>query len=356
MVAPVDIDSVATMIDPAAGEGALLRSARARWPQAHAIAADIAVERVRALAKAQPGWHVVATDFLRGSDVADALARAPRPAPRVVLLNPPFSGRGGKALTVRTGPSQAFRGSRAMAFLVAAARLATDEGQLVAVVPAGLLTSERDEAGRSWLERHGALEELARPGTRTFRGVVATTAIVRWTSGRKSIVAVRQRPARLSSGLPITRGTRQMHAVAADVVARGTRLIHTTNLRHGRIVGSIAKLRPKASDRLVAAPAVLIPRVGLPDPRKIVVLATGSVILSDCVFGIGCRDTEAAHELRAWLLANFELARASYGGTAASYLTLAGLSRLLAQAPRPLVGGLASASRLAEHSGQLVSA
>lgn len=321
MVEAIDRRDIETVIDPAAGDGALLESAVRRWPEARVVASDVDRRRVRALAL-RAGWEVQAGDFLQRSGAARLARRAGTARTRSVLLNPPFSSRGGTTFGPGSDQIGPVKGSRAMAFLLGSSTLVGEEGQLVALVPASVLSSARDADGCRWLENRGRLEEISRPSKRAFAGAIAETVVLRWTPRTDS--EARRQPhdslPRCTPSWAVVRGSRQMHTVE-EATGRGTvRLVHTTNLRNGRIGGERVRIYPTPADRVVSGPAILIPRVGRPDPRKLVVHAGTKVALSDCVFALVHGDESACRALHDALKADFERVRACYGGTGAPYL------------------------------------
>jgi hypothetical protein len=334
MVEAIERDQMEAVLDPAAGRGSLLSCAATRWPAARILAGELDESRVMSLRASFLGWTVHRCDFL---DVAQAapLARQAKAFPETsVLLNPPFSSRGGTRWATDIAGTM-ITGSRAMAFLIRASDAVGPRGQMSAIVPAGLLTSERDAPGRDWLTRHGVLEELERLDKRTFHGAVSATAHVRWTprstihghDGRGCKEPVLSGPS--TSRSFVVRGTRQMHTVERKS-GRGTvRLVHTTDLRDGTARPSGLCIKPNHRDRVVAGPAVLLPRVGRPDWRKVALHLRGRVALSDCVFAITCSSGEGATALQQALVDRFALIKACFGGTGAPYMRQDDLVRLL---------------------------
>ncbi len=332
MVEAIDLNTVEVLMDPAVGEGALLKRAARRWPTAEILAADIDEPRVAALSVACPGWTVSVCDFLQSGAPQQLARQALDARSRAVLLNPPFSVRGGTRWQAPlTGTSTVMCG-RAMAFFLGAVELLGRAGQLVALLPSGVLTSERDADARRWLDDRGALEEVMRPCRRSFKGAVSDTVIVRFTPGRARR-GIQTSAAAASSCMPawtVTRGTRQMHTVDRAPGPKTVRLVHTTDLRNGRVASTTARIRPTRADRVVHGPVLLLPRVGRPDPRKVVLHSRGPVALSDCVFAVAPVNGGSCAALRDHLLENFDELRSLYGGTGAPYMRRESLQGLLA--------------------------
>lgn len=324
LVAAVRGRRIDVVVDPAAGDGALLMAAARRWPAARLIGADVdPAQWVRA--DGQRRWSVQTKDLLNPADRAALLRTIGGDTRRCVLLNPPFSFRGGRFWQVEVdgGP---LRVSRAMAFFLSSLELVGVRGELVAVVPAGLLHGERDAHARQYLSRVGELVELRRNPSRSFRGAVTATALVRWvpSAPRRSPV-LGSPPTATLRGAPVTvvRGTCQMHTVDGRKAPADVELVHTTALQDNQLRRPLPRVGRGHRDRVVAGPAVLLPRVGLPDGRKLVVVTDGELLLSDCVYGLCCASLARAEDLADDLGRGFEteLARV-YGGTGAPYLIL----------------------------------
>ncbi|WP_293682595.1 hypothetical protein, partial [uncultured Phenylobacterium sp.] len=134
---------------------------------------------------------------------------------------------------------------------------------------------------------------------------------------------------------------RRLHADYAVVVGRGATavhetpdgaagvpFVHTTDLRHG-VWRPSARRSTRPAD-LDDQPALLLPRVGRPDRRKLVRIAGGPVVLSDCLFWLRTEPAGHEAELQRILLDDWAGVAVLYGGSCAPYATLAGLLDLLA--------------------------
>jgi hypothetical protein len=338
MVDAIEICDVAIVVDPTAGDGALLRSASRRWPNASLIGTDIDEARV---SKLEPEWDVAIGDFLDPTTASRLAERAARSTTASVLLNPPFSSRGATTYCAGVGAGAAIVGSRAMAFFLGASALVGVDGQLVALLPAGVLTSQRDFTGRQWLHEHGSLEKVARVSKRAFRGAVAETVVMRWTprpGGHQLRAPENNDVVGEAAGWNVVRGARQMHTVQPGSGPDTVPLVHTTDLKQGGIAQG-TNIRPSDGDRVICGPAILVPRVGRPDVRKLVLYLGGPIALSDCVFGICHPDEGSCALLHETLIADFDGLKERYGGTGAPYLRRADLVALIAeltQCPQPV--------------------
>lgn len=342
VAAALDPNGSSVVLDPAMGAGALLAAVDAVAPASRLYGLDVDPEIVAHVATTQHRWVVDCCDFLVPESLASTGFMASGHSEVTgVVLNPPFSCRGGRTVTVpvheREDPTKC---SVAMAFVLTAVGLLGPGGVVAALLPLGALTSAKDEHARWVLGEMGSLETLCRYDRNTFADRFASTALVRYVK-REAGPAAKSRSVRglQSAGAPqqlsspvdvgVTRGWVQMHT-------RGTRkgpfrwLIHTTDLRG---LGT-RQLRKVRSTRACAGPMVLLPRVGNVSQEQVVVVRRheygGAVALSDCIFGIKCVDDAAAEALRACFLDNWSDLRSLYGGSCAEYLRRQQLSEYVA--------------------------
>ena len=166
--------------DFAAGEGDLLHLAAKNWKNIRLFATDIDRRIVIRLKRSQPHWRVGCVDFLadrsrRGSRLLEQL----RGRVDVVLLNPPFSCRGGTQFTVNFEGIQT-KCSAAMAFVVHGLSYLRTGGELRAILPASVLSSHKDMASRRALAEHITVEVVRHYGPSTFEGCHPSTVLVRF--------------------------------------------------------------------------------------------------------------------------------------------------------------------------------
>lgn len=309
--------------DFAAGDGALLRAAEMRWKRATLVAADLCGESVRRLRQRNEQWQCTKCDFLD----AHSRARSRVLASLVgsvdqILLNPPFSCRGGTAFSAET-PSGVIKCGRAMAFVLASLKYLSPDGVLIAVLPSNVLGSQKDREALLHLQSAYNLSTRIADSSSDFTGCRVKYVLASLTS-RKAKLEVKARAAgrrvsggRRSARVAIVRGTTQMHALPAN----GRTLVHTTDLRDHRV---FLNGHCGGSDRPSAiGPAVLFPRVGaLRLDKACLYLRRQRVALSDCVICVQCDSAEDAR----WLLARFRENQSVYAGmfsgTCAPYATL----------------------------------
>jgi hypothetical protein len=89
----VTLPTDGTILEPCAGNGALVRVMRARWPDAKIVACDVRAECTGKLAEVAGPTNVVLADFVASSDAGEVrrfIQRGRAPV-RLVLSNPPYS-------------------------------------------------------------------------------------------------------------------------------------------------------------------------------------------------------------------------------------------------------------------------
>ncbi|WP_022678027.1 N-6 DNA methylase [Novosphingobium sp. B-7] len=324
-----------SIADFAAGDGALLRAAAARWPGAKLFGSDIDEQAVASIEALLPGCDTMIVDFL--ADASDRLL-----ADRLfdlILLNPPFSGRGNKRYCAEIEGVD-HKASKALAFAARALAHLAPGGEVIAILPASVLTSERDADLRTAMRAWGHIEQIGDVWRTAFKSHAVAVTVLRIT---------RAKPKRKTIGTPslvslrpfaveMTRGSLSVHEqVATDT---GPRFIHTTDLQRNCLLPS--DRRVSSAHRTISGPAVLIPRVGRPSSDKIVLLASGEAVLSDCVIALQTSPVGSEQALANLLVENWESLKTAYGGSWAPYTTLKRLTEAL------LRFGIASSVRRGE--------
>lgn len=322
--------------DFACGDGGLLRAAAKRWPKSNLIATDISNPALEQLRKRRFVQYLGCCDFLsiRSRSRCNPL-RKWAGGIDLVLLNPPFTCRGGTRLRVTT-PSFNLHCGTAMAFLLTAFEYLGSTGEIVAIIPAGSVTAEKDQKAWAALRLHSKVAFISEHDHRTFGVCDPTTTIVHISKKtNKSEVPAHpelQSPcaccANELSSHPITlyRGTIQMHAIPPGA----TPLAHSTDLRDFRLVLNGHRADPGAS--ALRGPFVALSRVGNPMKEKIALHYSNQRIgISDCIVALRCKTKEQASQLHSSLLDQWPLVKNLYGGTGAKYITVSRLVRLLSE-------------------------
>ena len=321
---------LALVADFAAGEGDLLRLAAMNWKNVHLFATDIDRWIVTRLKQRQPHWGVGCVNFLadrsrRGSRLLERL----RGRVDIVLLNPPFSCRGGTRFTVNFEDTQ-IKCSVAMAFVVLGLSYLRTGGELRAILPASVLSSQKDMAISRALAAHITIEVARHYGPSTFRGCHPSTVLVRFLKVAPDPCTdnLKQLPSRHHSvgTVELLRGSHQMHRILHSKNGSGTPLVHTTDLGTKDVLTDARRILANGRS-LVTGPAVLMQRVGKPDSRKIAIVQEGQEIaLSDCIFALKTSNMRLARKVAQRMRSNWSKIEGSFTGTGAPYLTLGKLA------------------------------
>ncbi len=324
----VDLAGAARVADFAVGNGVLLRAVRARAPDSQLAGTDVCAQTIRKLRSVEPDWLLGACDFLAPRSRSRCRVTSSGATFDVAVLNPPFSYRGGQRYDVDLRGSRQ-TGSPAASFVALATRYAR---QVVALLPANTLESERDMTLWRELERDWEILRLTEYPRGAFPGVSAKGVLVRLstkrTTGerpddREKSKVVRSRRVRVQ----LVRGCTPIHRAALN--PRGGRLLHTTGLgREG-----MTFLRTRAlPGRVIRGPAVVLPRVGAPVAWKVhTYLSPLPITLSDCVFGLVCSSSSEALEVERRIKYAWDGFQTVWTGSCAPYTTVSRLRDALAR-------------------------
>ena len=323
--------------DFAAGSGELLLAATSVWPMATMVATDIDSRSVRNLREISDSWRTGVCDFLNPrSRQSSPILRSLNGLTNLVLLNPPFSCRGGKRVSATFGGVTS-KCSAGLAFAVNSIDYLSEGGELITILPEGSLTSEKDAMTWSLLRRMGDTEILKTNGLRTFARAAVRTAVVRFQK-RHSRVKTDPSPvlnthsASCQDVYPpvrIVRGTTQMNEIQrGEGYTDSIAFIHSTHLQDFTIA-SHYEVRGRLG-RCAVGPMVLLPRVGQPKRSKVAQYPErGVFMLSDCVIALMCDSPERAELLWRDLQKNWSLLEQEYVGSGARYITNRRLGDLL---------------------------
>ena len=212
-------------------------------------------------------------------------------------------------------------------------------GELIAVLPEGSLTSEKDAATWNLLRRTGETEVLKTNVLRTFARASVRTSVIRFQK-RRSREKTETYP------VPNTRSavSPKLHTPSPVHIVRGTTMVskiqrspghtdsipfvHSTHLQNFTI-SSHFEIRSRLG-RCAVGPMVLLPRVGQPKRTKVARYLDSNVfMLSDCVIALTCHSSEIAELLWRDLQSNWSLLEQEYVGSGARYITNRRLSDLL---------------------------
>ena len=322
--------------DFAVGSGELLKAAKKKWPKHNFVGTDINTHMVKKLALEHPQWNIGKCDFLNANsrNKCKALRRLAKNV-SIILLNPPFSCRGGTYKEVEIDDLR-IRCGIAIAFILESLPYLKPKGQLVAILPAGCRKNQKDKLAWKIIRRFCRVEMIRENGPKTFKDCYARTVIVRLTRKNvKSNVNLKMNENRRSreliagdSKMNIFRGSTQMFSLIEKKGKGSIPFVHTTELRRSRI--DLNRYSIAMKNTAIKGPAVLLPRVGTPMKDKVVLYLSPSLLaLSDCVFAIRCKNISNAQKVRWSLLKNWDRVKSHFVGTCAKYITIEGLSELL---------------------------
>lgn len=326
LLASLLIDSLPVNFQPsriadfAVGEGSLIQAALKRWSQGiEVIANDVCHETLELLH--EKNWNKFNINFLDSNAIFDSGLYRFEKKIDLILLNPPFSQRGLKPI-LWEGLEVTIKSGLALNFIYKSLSFLKPGGFLVAVVPNGSLTSNRDKAALSYLKKNYIFSVIAKNEEKAFQKVNAKTSII--------LIENKAPPKKIIQGqnLPtpfvfkVLRGKLQMHKIKSLINDHGTPLIHTTNLKNNVIhLENTVKVNYPISK--VKGPAILIPRVGNFNKDKICLLSLGlEVVISDCIFAVPCQNEGEAINLQKKILEDWSSFKENYSGTGAIYSTL----------------------------------
>lgn len=333
MASEVSIQDVHVAADFAAGEGRLLDPIARQWPRAKIVATDVCHKTVSALRRKRPKWSAHRVDFLHAAGDSGSRLQGMKNRVDLVLLNPPFSCRGGTLRSVRFD-AESVECSEAMAFVLRSTEFLAPKGELLAILPNGTLSSNKDRPAWQRLHRQFDVDVIATNGSSTFEGCSVKTSVVKMrqrNAARRAPCLDKDWLARPHRGptisVRLTRGSIQMHAVPRVGGADAVPLVHTSNLRDHEVSSD----RAVRSVRSIASgPMVLFPRVGQPSISKLVVVRKRQPLaLSDCVMSIRCRSVRDAESVYQRVSTRWNDFSAQYGGTCAPYITMSRVREFL---------------------------
>lgn len=332
LVAFCAVDQPAVVADFAMGDGSLLRAARDRWPQAILLGNDIDRRSAQSLA-AIPGAHRwYCADFLRAKTRKIKVERA---AVDVVLLNPPFSCRGGARLNICFAGKQ-FKASMAMAFVANALDFLTSNGELLAILPASCLRSQKDAELVAAISELFSVSEIGH-FQGAFAGHAVAVSCIRVC--RRSLVdvpisapgaALPVRRVKQRFSVELLRGNLPVARASSGSGHKVRPFIHSTELVEGKV--SCGARKTDVPCRIIAGPALLLPRVGRPSVTKICVYnGRQSIALSDCI--IALRTAPAGNEARLarMLRDGWQSVSDAYFASCAPYITLDKVRHVLSE-------------------------
>jgi predicted RNA methylase len=337
LLAAVTIDNPESVADFAAGDGELLRAAVDRWPSVNCIATDVDDQVVDLLGRTHPEWSSSCCDFLsfesRDSN-SDLLKN--KELLQLITLNPPFSIKGKEFHKIEIAGNKA-KCSPALAFVIEATKYLTKDGQLVAILPFGLVHSEKNDYALRLLKKYNGFEIVKTYEKGGFTNCNPKTAIVRLTAKIESSLSSDNIDNNKIDKLKLSTIAEAIVSIHRGGVPNNNdfegRLkkypfIHTTNLKNNKIID--INRHTDDMHKKFCGPGIILPRVGRPSIEKVVLIENSDVfVLSECLFMVECKTLHDAKTMYLHILNNWNTFINSYSGTCASYISLKGFSRYL---------------------------
>ena len=320
------------IIDPAVGEGSLLRCSVDRFPGASLFGIDIDPKAVANARAELPEAVVVEANALDSSSLEGTSIWDRRREIDTVVINPPFAGD-------RRSYRVEALGEKVVCGLAAAHLLSSMElfapSIVAAIMPRSFFHSDRD---RDALQLIRTTYDLARAHDlrRTaftkgnassemvyFRGRSGGARLESVSNGKG--LAAGMRPLGIRACL--VRGGVPVHVAVGSRSKEGLPFVHTKGLSDS----SGFRFRVSPGRRgVISGVAILVPRVGVPklshlDVRRI----STPVQLSDCVIALCFETPQQAARVAVIIRQNFELALSCWDGTGAPYTTVSKLREQL---------------------------
>lgn len=315
-----------SVADFSGGNGDLLEAASNRFPRAKIFYNDLDSSAVISVLKRHSDWIINKSDFLNNSFYEGEFSENFHD---LIVLNPPFSFRSRRLAEVKLR-GEAVSCSGAVAFIARSLEMMSDDGVLLCVLPDGCFSRRADASAWALIGKHFKVSVLSSLGSAAFPSVRASTRIVRITK-RHRARNVRDLCFPNLDSISLVRGSFQMHMVPTAIDKKGFNLVHTKDLQEG----VVSLCGPTVSwHRSVRGPALLIPRVGRVDERKLCVLGRGKVVvISDCVIAVPAASVAKVKNIRSEILNRWSDFSKLYTGTGAPYITIEKLKIFLSHLP-----------------------
>lgn len=302
--------------DFSAGEGKLLETASKKWPKSKIVANDLSKIIVRKLKTQFPNWQISSSNFLTHNSVVKTSFFKSKELVDLILLNPPFSQRGIKPIK---WDNLSITSGIALAFIYKSLHYLKPNGYIVAILPNGALTSDRDSRARLYLFNNFTIKVIKKNNHNSFMNVKANTSIV-LIKNTKSKAPPPNDYNQLNKDFNIVRGKIQVYKYNHSFNGVFP-FIHSKEIKNGKIC--INPLRTISNDNYIKGPAVVFPRVGNITKQKIAILDTNlKIVMSDCLFALLCESKKEAHLIQKLIIKNWNDFISLYSGTGAQYITI----------------------------------
>ncbi|RUL59253.1 methyltransferase [Prevotella koreensis] len=332
LISLITASQVKRTIDFCVGNGNLLKAVARRYGDIELYGTDISDDAINKLKSDNPAWQLEQCDF-RDIEWLERVHFLKDKKFDLIVMNPPFTCKGSIIEHIEF-EGEEFKVSTAMLFLMRALRYLDEIGGVYAILPISCVYSEKDSKAWKYLKTHYNACILDKSEkvyfskskvTQADASVSCTPNIVMVYVGNYAVNGIKEEHYADFSSLPvydIIRGCVRMQNPAYSHNTKAVKLIHTTNIKMGKLV-NIKKVLPGTS-RQVNGCGVIIPRVCNPNPMKITLLdGTSKYLLSDCVIVLRTATMAEAEQVRQHILNHWKEFVKIYRGTGAQYTTLA---------------------------------
>lgn len=318
-------NNINTIADFCVGQGELLFAAERRWKKAKFYGTDIDNDAITVLKAIKQSW------FLDVCDFRDPIQRSKTFLSTtlfdLVLFNPPFTCPGSTVNHISYNCKE-YRVSTAMNFLIIALNYLSISGVLYAIIPSGILYSQKDDAIWNELKNHYQIKVLKEYSHIYFRDCCPMVSIISFCHGetKKKYLPTNSITLMQHYAKDVFRGKLAVHDIKK--CTSGYTIIHTTNLQDRFLITRNNKVSNKFS--AITGPAVLVPRVGNPPKIKIYVIPENyTYVITDCIIAIKTSSTKDADALLELIRGDWNRFKNIYKGTGARYITVERLKHYL---------------------------
>lgn len=314
------------VVDFCIGDGELIRSALSIWPNIKCFGTDISEKSLRVVKRKHPNWQLGKCDLLKEvSRNRCKIMKKKKKGFDLVLLNPPFSCKGGTVHDVNLA-NKTFKVSTAMKFLSESIKFLTENGCLLAIMPISICYSQKDRKLWNYLKEKYNLSILEIPNGNFFKNCNPSIVFISINIDRLPNKNSVKNVSLGFSKYTIFRG--KISVYEANYKSNGIPFIHSTNLLKNKLENVSKRVVSKTS--VINGPAVLIPRVGKPNPQKICFISNNSsYALSDCVIAIQLKSKSKTKKMYEKIINNWENFKELYKGTGANFITIERLDHFL---------------------------
>ncbi len=309
---------VKIVADFAIGNGSLLKALP--FQPKTVVGLDLDRKVIGKLRKEYPMWKMHSGDFIESNSSTKKWLCQWENMIDLIVLNPPFSCKGGTRLEVKVGDKY-MRCRTALAFVLTSLKYLKSNGTLIAILPLSSFKSEADKVVLSHLQKEWDVEFGTKFGHKSFIGCFPKSIVLTLNSKKQNKIQddFQNLEQNFRFQVEIIRGSTQMH----KTIQKGKySVIHSTNLKDNCFNRKAMRF-VDFKTKYVQGIFLCIPRVGAPSISKLVIVNEKKLhILSDCVIGIRGINFEQTKLLKTIIIDKWDEFKILYESTCAPYITL----------------------------------